>query len=121
MKRWIPTILLVLVLIGGGYFFYTEQARTTGAPDKVAHDTGTLAIEEMTEDSFIKYGEDIEDYEKQYGFSETFSSWDELNEAVSDSDIYRVTKYPDKDLFLVYAAQQKDGQVAAIFSDKPVD
>lgn len=114
MKRMIMFIVMLLIVGFGGYFYYQQQAKPK-APDKVATDTGTQEIQSA---DLAEYSKQAQEYEKKFKFNDVFDSWDALNDAEGDDDSYTLDKYPDKKLFLEYAAKQEDGKIVAVFSDK---
>lgn len=105
------SILILLIIIGGvGYYFYTEQVKG-GAPDVVAKDTGSIDLSkiEQTDDSKTTEGK----------YKEEFESWDALDEKAKD-DTYVLDQYPDKTLYLISATKQANGKVLAVFDDQPI-
>lgn len=118
-KKIFSTIILVVILVGVGYFFYTEQLQSQ-APDVVAEDTGTLSIEEIDKSDYESYDKEFKNLEKKYEYTEVFDTWESLNDD-DEADVYHIPKYPNKDLYLVYASKQGDGKIAAVFSDKPIE
>ncbi|MBO0477984.1 membrane lipoprotein lipid attachment site-containing protein [Vagococcus sp. DIV0080] len=117
MKKIFSTIVLLLVLAGGGYFIYTEFVKAK-TPDVVAVDTGTITVDQIDQKEFEKLDKETKELIKKYEYVETVGSFDELNGMKQEDGSYIVPKYGDKKLYLISAAKQKEGQVVAIFSDK---
>lgn len=107
----IVSILMLLIIIGGvGYYFYTEQVKG-GAPDIVAKDTGSIDL------SKIEQTTDSKPSEGKYKIE--FDSWDALDGKAKDG-VYMVDDYPDTSLYLISATKQADGKILAVFDDQPI-
>ncbi|RHH71222.1 MULTISPECIES: hypothetical protein [Vagococcus] len=110
LKR-IVSILILLVIIGGvGYYFYTEQIKG-GSPDIVAKDTGSIDLS--------KIEQTVESNTGEGKYQVTFDSWDALDEKAKDG-VYSVDEYPNTSLYLVSATKQADGKILAVFDDAPI-
>jgi len=104
------SILMLLVILGGvGYYFYTEQIKG-GAPDVVAKDTGSIDLSKVQQTDETK---------EEGKYKEEFDSWDALDATAKDG-IYQIDKYPNKSLYLVSATKETNGKVLAVFDDEPI-
>lgn len=110
-KRIFSILILVIIIGGIGYYFYTEQVKG-GAPDIVAKDTGSIDLSkiEQTDDSKTT---------TEGKYTEEFESWDALDDKAKDG-IYVLDQYPDKSLYLISATKQADGKIVAVFDDESI-
>lgn len=117
MKKIFSMIVLLVIVVGGGYFIYTDYIKTS-TPEEVAVNTGTMTVNDIADDEFDKLDKETQELAQKYTYNETFDSFDQLNEAKQEDDSYLVSKYDNQPLYLVMASKQKDGAVFAIFDDK---
>ena len=117
MKNFFSILVMVIILGGGGYFVYNEFVKSK-EPDVVAVDTGSIKVEEIDSKEFEKLDQEIKELIKKYEYVETMSSFDELNGLKQEDNSYNIQKYSDKKLFLISASKQQDGSIVAIFDDK---
>lgn len=117
MKKFFSVLVMLIILGGGGYFVYNEFVKTK-EPDVVAEDTGSIKVEDIDSKEFEKLDKETKDLIKKYEYVETLDSFDELNKLKQEDNSYNVSKYSNKKLFLVSASKQKDGTIIAIFDDK---
>ncbi|MGX6969531.1 hypothetical protein [Vagococcus bubulae] len=114
-KRIFSILILVIIIGGVGYYFYTEQIKG-GAPDIVAKDTGSIDLSKIEQTDDSKTDSKTTDEGK---YTEEFESWDALDDKAKDG-IYTLDKYPDKTLYLISATKQADGKIMAVFDDEPI-
>lgn len=117
LKKIFSTIVLLVIVVGGGYFIYTDYIKTK-TPEEVAVNTGTMTVNDISDDEFDKLDKETQELAKQYAYNETFDSFDQLNEAKQEDESYLISKYDNQKLYLIMASKQKDGAVFAIFDDK---
>jgi len=109
IKKIFSVLILVIILGGVGYYFYTEQIKG-GKPDIVAKDTGSIDLSKVQQTDTTK---------EKGKYEEEFDSWDALDATAKDG-IYQIEKYPNKSLYLISATKESNGKILAIFDDEPI-
>lgn len=117
MKKFFSMLVMLVIIGGGGYFVYNEFVKSK-EPDVVAVNTGSIDVKEIDTKEYEKLDQETKELIKKYTYFETLASFDVLDELKQADNSYTIEKYSDKKLYLISASKQQDGTIVAIFDDK---